>query len=247
MEKKGGTAVEPQGARLHMNPDTNFLKLVAAAAMLVDHVGALLFPGLPALRWIGRVSFPLFCYCMAVGLCRTRNFPRYLGRMGVFALLSQPCWALALYPRDPWENLWSSLNIFFTLFFTLLSARGWLCRRWEWALAGLAALLVLPCDYHAWGLLLVLLFLLCRQRPALGAAAYTLIYLLSALVGRQPGENFTFPLAGRAVGYEIFALAALPLLLLPGRLHPKVGKWFFYGFYPLHLLAIGFIRLALDI
>lgn len=239
--------MEPPTPRLRTNPDTGLLKLVAAIAMLLDHIGALLLPGLPWLRWVGRISFPLFCYCMAVGLCYTRNFPRYLGRMGIFALLSQPCWALALYPAAPWENFWSSLNIFFTLFFTLLAAGGWRQRRWGWALAGAAALLVFPCDYHAWGVWLVLLFRFCQRHPAAGAAGYALSYLLTALVGRQPGEFFTFTVAGRAVGYEIFALAALPLLLFPARGRLKISKWGFYGFYPLHLLALGLLRLALKI
>ena len=45
----------------------------------------------------------------------------------------------------------------------------------------------------------------------------------------------------------MFALAALPLLLVPARGGPKISKWGFYGFYPLHLLALGFLRLALKI
>lgn len=233
--------------RLRTNLDTNFLKLVATAAMLVDHVGAIFFPAYPVFRWIGRISFPIFCYCMVVGLLYTRSFPRYLGRVGLFALLSQPCWALALYPNAFLWGLLGSLNIFFTLFFSLLAVWGWSRRSWGWFLLGLAASLILPCDYHAGGILWMLLFYLCRNRPAAGAAGYLLYTLWTALVGRQAGEVFTFVVNGLPIGYEIFLLGAFPFLFLHTQFHPRINKWFFYGFYPLHLLAIGLIRLALEI
>lgn len=54
--------------KLRTNLDTDFLKLIAVLSMTVDHVGAVFFPEYPVFRWIGRMAFPLFCYCMTVGL-----------------------------------------------------------------------------------------------------------------------------------------------------------------------------------
>ena len=81
------------------------LKLMACVTMLIDHIGAscleagLLVPLIasgtfstdPAaasllqmdrvLRYIGRLAFPIFCYCLTVGLMYTHDIRRYLGRL----------------------------------------------------------------------------------------------------------------------------------------------------------------------
>lgn len=50
-------------ARLQTNLDTDFLKLIAIVSMLIDHIGSVFFPEVRVLRWIGRLAFPIFCYC----------------------------------------------------------------------------------------------------------------------------------------------------------------------------------------
>lgn len=82
--------------------------------MLVDHIGGAFFPEIPVFRWIGRLAFPLFCYCMTVGLLYTHNIRRYLGRLAIFAVVSQPFWILAFNADDILGNL-TNWNIFFTL------------------------------------------------------------------------------------------------------------------------------------
>ena len=56
----------------------NALKFLAAAAMLVDHIGLILFPKIFVLRAIGRLAFPLFAYMIAEGCRYTRHKARYL-------------------------------------------------------------------------------------------------------------------------------------------------------------------------
>ena len=51
----------------------NGLKLLAAAFMLVDHIGVLLFPDILWLRFIGRFSMPLFAFMIAEGCRYTKN------------------------------------------------------------------------------------------------------------------------------------------------------------------------------
>lgn len=108
---------------LNTNLDTNFLKLVAIISMFIDHVGAAFFPEYPVFRWLGRLAFPIFCYCMTVGMLYTSNIRRYLGRLGLFAVISQPFWILAFNPQDILGNL-TNWNIFFTLFISLLAVWG---------------------------------------------------------------------------------------------------------------------------
>lgn len=112
--------------KLSTNLDTNFIKLIAILSMTIDHVGAVFFPQYPVFRWIGRMAFPLFCYCLTVGMLYTHDIKRYLARLGLFALISQPFWILAFNYWDFWGNL-TNLNIYFTLFMSLLSV--WALRR----------------------------------------------------------------------------------------------------------------------
>ena len=79
-----------------LNADTNLIKLVAMVTMLIDHLGAAVFPQYRILRVIGRVAFPIYAYCIAVGCAYTRNIGRYLERLAILALIAQPIYALAL-------------------------------------------------------------------------------------------------------------------------------------------------------
>ena len=199
--------------KLRTNLDTDFLKLIAVLSMTVDHVGAVFFPEYPVFRWIGRMAFPLFCYCMTVGLLYTHDIRRYLARLGVFALLSQPFWILAFNADDFLGNL-LNFNIFFTLFVSLLAMWGF--------------------KEHN------------RQKPALGALLYTLSYL-PALWGGSPEDPLACHLGPLWIGFEFFALLALPLIFFRTRTGLRIPKWFFYGYYPAHLLAIFLVRTLLHI
>ena len=68
--------------KLQTNLDTNFLKVIAILSMTVDHVGSAFFPQYPVFRWIGRMAFPIFCYCLTVGLLYTRDIKKYFLRLG---------------------------------------------------------------------------------------------------------------------------------------------------------------------
>ena len=57
-------AIPQTGPRLKTNLDTDLLKLIAIAAMLIDHIGGAFFPEVGVFRWIGRLAFPIFCYCL---------------------------------------------------------------------------------------------------------------------------------------------------------------------------------------
>ena len=66
-------AIPQTGPRLKTNLDTDLLKLIAIAAMLIDHIGGAFFPEVGVFRWIGRLAFPIFCYCLTVGLLYTHD------------------------------------------------------------------------------------------------------------------------------------------------------------------------------
>ena len=57
---------------------TNYhLKLLAAATMVIDHVGVVFYPDNDWLRIVGRISFPLFVWLLVQGETHTRNVWQY--------------------------------------------------------------------------------------------------------------------------------------------------------------------------
>ena len=224
------------------------LKWLAVCTMLADHIGAailepvFLLPlyglyegggGLPgwyepllltdmALRTVGRLAFPLFCFLLAEGFCHTRDRRRYALQLLTFALLSEIPFdlAFALTPFAP-----DYQNVYFTLFFGVLSLQllVWLEGRALFQVLGVGlcclAAAGLSADYGAMGVLLVALFYLTRQRPAARAAMGSAA-LLSLGASELPAL-FSF----------------LPISLYSGQ-KGRGPKWFFYWFYPLHLLLL---------
>ncbi len=185
MEHTVTTAGQP---RLKTNLDTDFIKLAAIISMTIDHVGSVFFPQYPAFRWIGRIAFPLFSYCLTVGMLYTRDIRKYLFRLGAFALISQPFWILAFNGDDILGNLFN-LNIFFTLVVSLAAAWGFKEKKWWLFAAGLILLNLINFDYAMTGLILILIFYLCRNKPWLGAVIYTLTYLPALNGGAVQGTN----------------------------------------------------------
>ena len=93
------------------------LKIIAMAAMLADHMGAILYPEAEILRVIGRIAFPVFVFLMVEGFYHTGNIRRYELRLLLFAAVSEIPFDLAF----SWRVLeFTYQNIFFTLFLGLL-------------------------------------------------------------------------------------------------------------------------------
>ena len=177
---------------------------------------------------------------MTVGLLYTHDIRRYLGRLAVFAAVSQPFWILAFHPDDILGNL-TNWNIFFTLFLSLLAMWGFKERKWWLFLACVVVLALFNFDYGYGGVVLMLIFYLCRRHRAAGAALYVLDYL-PALWGGSLEDPLALVVGGHPVNWTIFALLALPLIYLPTKSGLRTPKWFFYVFYPAHLAVIAAVR-----
>lgn len=237
--------IPSEGARLKTNLDTNLLKLIAIISMLIDHVGNVFFHEIPAFRWAGRLAFPIFAYCLTVGLLYTRNVKKYLIRLGIFAIISQPLYIMAFHPYD-WREEWLNMNIFFTLFVSLIAMVGFKERKWWLFIAAFLLMAFINFDYGANGIVLMLIFYICRNHPAIGALLYVLQYI-TALWNGQPDDPKSLFVGGLCIGWTVFALFAAPFIFLRTNSKIKVNKYFFYAFYPAHLLAIWIVRMILKV
>lgn len=210
------------------------LKLIAVVSMLIDHVGAVFFENAVWMRCVGRLAMPIFCFFIAEGYFHTRDRKKYLLRIGLFALIAEIPFDLAFYDSLAY---WGHQNVMCTFFLAILAMLAFdECKaRWDGkkGLAfGTAAAIVLALaatlaktDYGAYGVALVFLFYIMRERGLLAQVAAALMYML-----------FT-----RNVGISLWAMAsAVPILMYNGEKGRSL-KWFFYCFYPGHLLIIGLI------
>jgi len=68
---------------------SDFLKLIALCAMVLDHIGFYLLPELVELRAIGRIAFPIFAYQLTIGYSMTSSKKDYFYRLIIVGLVSQ--------------------------------------------------------------------------------------------------------------------------------------------------------------
>ena len=74
----------------------NMIKIIAAAFMVIDHIGVILMHEDGILRILGRISMPLFAYMIAEGAKYTKNKTKYLGMIAGLAAICQLVYYFAL-------------------------------------------------------------------------------------------------------------------------------------------------------
>lgn len=227
--------------------NTGLLKLLALVFMFIDHAGKMCFPAVQEMRMLGRIAFPLYAWCMAVGASHTRSMPRYLLRLLLIGLISQPLYMAAL------NHPLTDYNIFLTLLVGLcgvwgLKARRWLSQWWAPMLALLAAQL-LGVDYGWKGVLLIMMLYAVRGSRA-GIACVMVAFCMywgngslgvSSVFGLSlaPLQKPPFlALFSPWLKLQALAVLALPLMLMPLKGNLKTPRWLGYAIYPLHLLLL---------
>ncbi len=258
------------------------LKIIAMVAMLVDHVagGILLYNiregfypfGLDfggasnlyyALRHVGRTAFPIYCFLLVEGLKYTRSVPKYLMNLGIFGVLAEFPFDIALKVQNvPFtsdilflieenrERILGNSNTFFTLIAGLLAI---------WCMKFVEEKLFTENRFSPIGVYASNPFYMVLYLAPLGAAAW-LAYVINtdydawgvALIGILFMFRRSRVLAC-VLGYlffmnmesEVWAFPAFILMLLyNGERGCFKGnsKYLFYAFYPVHLMIIFLVR-----
>lgn len=238
------------------------LKIIAMVTMLVDHIGATIvlqmvqrnpdnFDALGnvhmtgsvffyyILRGIGRLAFPIFIFLLLEGFWHTHNRFLYIGRLLLFAIISEIPYDMAvnLSPKEIMEKHileFSGQNIFFTLAIGVI------------VLTVLEGLRVLQIDT-------ILKVILSVGVVAVGSAfAYALhtdygaigILAICTAYGFQ-NQKKELRMAVPCMVLAILDMSELYALMDAGIVHFYNGKrglklkWVFYIFYPLHLLILA--------
>ena len=243
------------------NLSAGALKLIALLFMFIDHSGKVLFNNLQEMRILGRIAFPIYVWCIIVGLYRTRSVPRYLLRIFLVGLLSQPLYVLALNTqghlgvliRDILSPLSEGFsfagladvmktvfvvkpNIFLSLLLGLAALWGIREKKWFshiWApAAALILATVLNADYGWKGILFfILLYSVQGSRP--GIAAVMVAF-------------FLFWGSGYKVTSSLFGVP-IDLTPLPAWLSGPLGAFMRLETYALLSLPFLLIRFPRDI
>ncbi|EUJ41773.1 TraX family protein [Brochothrix campestris] len=198
------------------------LKMIALLSMTCDHLGVFFFLG-PEWRIIGRLAFPLFAFLLVEGFYHTRNRQKYFLTIAGAGLLMQ----LPLYLMGE-----HTFNIFLTLALGLIALQLLSYRNHLSVALLLFVAWFLPFDYGMYGLLLILGFYLFKVKPSL-LIGYTIIVT---------GLSLTID---HLSVLQLYSLFALPLLLMYNGQRGKNWKWFFYLYYPLHIIVINALALIL--
>jgi len=239
---------------------SNALKLIAIAAMTVDHIAWLLFPGYPKeilpiiMHIIGRITCPIMCYMVAEGYHHTKDVRKYTRRMLVFALVSHFAYIFASADFVDWKsfipfyygNVLNQTSVMWPLACGLMMLRVANSKRiaksaFKTLIILLLCLLSFPSDWSCIAALCILAFGSNRgnfKAQMLWMVFYVAIY--SAVY---------FFCLDKAYGVmQMAVILAIPLILLYNGQRSKSQtanrfmKWFFYAYYPLHLLALGTIQ-----
>ena len=240
---------------------TTVLKVIAIISMLIDHLGAsgIVPVGTPwytVCRVIGRLAFPLFCFCVAEGLKHSKNRKKYILRLFIFALISEIPFDLMVYKT--WFT-WQSQNVIFTLLLAVVGITvfeqpellGKVMQKYEknpdtyayqnadWVvksfILGICALLgfILKTDYAWFGVCLVYVMYFTGRLSK--PKRYTII--AAVLIG----YGLINTLAGAGMMTALYWLAASSSLIFIMMYNNRKGKglkYLFYIFYPAHLTVL---------
>ncbi len=234
-----------------------WIKIIASLSMLLDHVGSFQpFAGWEYLRTVGRVAYPLYAFMLVQGFIHTRSRLKYLARILVLALITQPIYT---YCFDGIWWKWDSPNILFTLSAGLCGM--WLLelgkqraqkRKKAWwisciAISAATGYIVYLAnafgfDYGWEGVLLMLLLYLTAEYR------WACIPIVTLFALRKPLQTGAWdePVYQRAM---FSVVAIIPMLLYNGNPGPKpqskwgaaLIKYGFYLFYPLHLAVLALV------
>ena len=207
------------------------LKIIGIITMLLDHIG-LVFYDESILRFIGRLAFPIFAFQASLGYEHTKNIKKYLLKLFIFAIISQIPYYLMTIDNG------FHFNSIFTISFGVLSivAYNKLDKLFDKILAISLICILATClrvEYGIAGILSIFFFNKFKDNKIILSILFSLLFTLYYSL---------FIVFEKEIIYNLFLLLGTLLSLIPINLYNgqegKKLKYFFYIFYPLHMLII---------
>ena len=237
--------------------NASHIKWIAIVTMLIDHIGATIvekmyFSHLTffwnnlylTCRTIGRIAFPLFAFFIVEGFMHVKNdnkrLLRYLFRLFIFIFISEIPFDLA-FNNSIIE--FSYQSVYFTLFLGLLAITSleYLKKYLKTKISNItfqkivifSAFIVTICAF------IIIANILKTDYSAVGIITIVLLYLLYK--HKELGMLLAIMCLTYKSSLEIFAIVDILILWQYNGQRGKQNKFFFYTFYPIHLLILGLL------
>lgn len=225
----------------------NQIKYLAVISMLCDHIAYAFLPSSSTIymvmRLFGRIAAPSMCFVLAQGFIHTSNRKKYFIRLFVFALISQLPFSYFGFGSyiGPMGNVIFTLACAFAIMAVIenINKIGRVP-----AIVAIVLLLFLSMlsDWLVFAPMFTLSIYLnkdSKDRQALG-------YLIVSLISFAAGTYFAIK-NGQTWQYQFWQLGTvlvIPIIYAyngnPGS-KAAFNKWFFYIFYPAHLMILGIL------
>jgi len=225
------------------------LKWIAIVAMTTDHVAWALFPGFQthplaiAMHVVGRLTAPIMMFLIVEGFFHTRNAKRYLLRLLTFAVVAHFAYAY-LFGLDfiPLRNgVFNQTSVLWPFAMGLLalmiqnSEQAWLKPWMKHVLGTLCLVAAFPGDWSTPAALAIVYMGMNRGNfkrqmiwLVVAISFYAIVYIL-----------VIDPLYG---ALQMTIALAIPLFrLYNGQRGRHSAKWFFYIYYPAHMVVIALL------
>lgn len=231
--------------------NSNYLKLVAIIAMTIDHGTDLLYPGFPSkpaplvLHFVGRLTAPIMWFFVCEGYHYTRDVKKYMLRLGIFAVISHFAYCFGFgISLNPFEGgIFNRTSVMYPLFIAVVvlfldDFNEQLKVRQKRIIQTILIFSAFPADWSCIAVLAIIGMYSVRgnlEKQMFKMLSWVLLYGV-----------VSFFFVSKVYAIELIGvLMVYPLLKLYNgeRGKAKWMKWFFYVYYPLHLIIIGIIRI----
>lgn len=234
------------------NLNANHLKLIAILAMTVDHAADLIYPGFPtdplaiALHTVGRLTAPIMWFFICEGFYYTKNLRKYLLRMFAFAIISHfaYCFAFGISIVPFSTGIFNQTSVIWPLSWAIVALwvvnKATIFKDWQKVLLLiLIDLITFPSDWSCIAVMAIVFMYDQRGNVEKQTVSMLLWVALYAAISFFFVHNV----------YGIVQLGVVLVYPLLKRYNGQRGsakwmKWFFYLYYPAHLIVVGLIRLA---
>ena len=236
MENNKGTAIF----------NRNQIKYILILAMLTDHIAWSFVPFMSPLgqtmHIIGRLTGPGMSLLLAEGYQYTRDRKKYALRLFIFAMITWIPYSIHSHETWPFFGM-DMFGMIFTLWVSFMTI--WMWDEFKAKKVLKVLLVVAGCalsllgDWCIWAVLWSLFAYIYRDDPKNKWISFSIVAVV---------ETCLSMVMSGSVARGLFQLGAflVPILLTyfyngkPGSRKP-FHKWFFYVFYPLHLLVIHLV------
>lgn len=233
--------------------NSNQIKMIAIIAMTIDHLTWVFFPGTSAvwyvfmLHIIGRLTAPIMWFFIAEGCFYTRDIKKYIGRLFLFAVLSHFAYDFAFgIPFVPLSTgIFNQTSVMWSLAWAVLLIA--VCRKdsvshWKKILLIIAGCVIsFPSDWSS--IAVMCPFFLYEHRGNFRKQAWDIVIWTTVYA------IVYFLFLDRLYGVlQMFTFVTIPILANYNgeRGKWKGMKWFFYVYYPAHLILIGLLRILIQ-